>query len=152
MPWWPNDIINKINAKCFRPPKTIGLVIAVTQPRPMTDSQPLPDSQRLDLPGPDWLVPDHGNRRGLRRALEPAMPAWLEAAALGPKPVRADLLDTSAGGVCLALASPCTLQPGDAVQVSSGEGPARGGQVRWRQQTALIVALGVAYDDNTAES
>ena len=102
----------------------------------MTDSELMLDDQR----------------RALRRPLEQSTPAWLEAPALGPEPVRADLVDTSAGGVCLALAGPCALQPGDAVTIRSGAGPARGGQVRWREQTALIVAIGVAYDDKPADT
>lgn len=95
-----------------------------------------------------WLTGQGHSRHDQRRPLIEPVSAWLQAPALGPEAVRADVLDRSAGGLCLALALPCALQPGDDLHLRMDGVPLRRVRVCWREDTALIVAVGVAYADS----
>jgi hypothetical protein len=95
-----------------------------------------------------WLTSHCESRHDLRRPLFQPLPAWLQAPALGVEALRADVLDQSAGGLCLALACPCSLQPGDDLQLRIEGGGLRRARVCWREETSLIVAVGVTYADS----
>lgn len=114
-----------------------------------------PGSPELEQLRQQWLSSPVDLRRGKRQPLFEPLPAWLQAAGEDSPSIRADVVDHSPGGLCLALSNPCALQPGDRLALTligqggeTGVGPERR-QVRvcWREETAQIVAVGVAYDD-----
>lgn len=108
-------------------------------------------NQELEHLRQEWLASHCDMRRDSRHPLPEPLPAWLQGCAPGSTPIRADVVDRSTGGLCLAVASPCVHQPGDALQLTihAGSEPERRRvRVCWREETALIVALGVAYDES----
>lgn len=107
--------------------------------------------QELELLRQEWLAAHCDSPRDVRHPQFCPLPAWLEAAQLGQQPIRADVLDRSDHGFCLALSGPCPLQPGDRLKLAIEEAGQRTvSQVRvcWREETPLIVAVGVAYDES----
>jgi hypothetical protein len=109
------------------------------------------DSSALEHFREEWLGRQCDMRSHSRHPLFEPLIAWLQMSTAGASPIRADVIDRSQGGLCLAVASPCVLQPGEILRLTIHAGPElelRHVRVCWREETALIVALGVAYDDS----
>lgn len=109
------------------------------------------DDSALEHFRQEWLDSHGDMRRSGRHPLFEPLMAWVQMASSDAAPIRADVIDRSQGGLCLAVASPCCLQPGDALRLTIHAAPEpelRNVRVCWREETALIVALGVAYDES----
>ena len=106
----------------------------------------------LDLQLQHWSGSWREKRRHHRQDLLPSVPVqlqrWSADQAMGPLH-QADLLDLSAGGACLAIASDCLLQPGDQAQLripsTTGDSELHRVCVRWRDDADSIAALGVQF-------
>lgn len=106
----------------------------------------------LDLQLQHWSGSWREKRRHHRQDLLPSVPVqlqrWSADQAMGPLH-QADLLDLSAGGACLAIASDCLLQPGDQAQLripsTTGDSELHRVCVRWRDDADTIAALGVQF-------
>ena len=112
-------------------------------------------NQELEQLRQEWLTSHCDMRCDCRQPLFEQLMAWLQQSDADPDgaavPLRADVVDRSSGGLCLAVASPCSFQPGDGLQLTihTGSEPERHRvRVCWREDNALIVALGVAYDES----
>jgi hypothetical protein len=99
----------------------------------------------------EWVVGHCDGRRSPRHPLFRPLPAQVRPLDGDAPLICGDVIDRSDDGLCLALPSPCSLQPGDALELHvelEGVRERRRARVCWREQTSLIVALGVAYDDS----
>jgi hypothetical protein len=83
-------------------------------------------------------------RRHPRRPLDPPLPAVLQVVSSPPRHLAVDVLDISAGGACLVLASPRILGRGDRAALLLGDG-AQPVQVRWVSSGGCLVVMGVSY-------
>jgi hypothetical protein len=109
------------------------------------------DDTALNQLRQEWLDSHCDMHRHSRHPLVEPLMAWVQISGSDASPIRADVIDRTPGGLCLAVASPCCLQPGDAFRLtihSDPEPELRKARVCWREETALIVALGVAYDES----
>lgn len=92
------------------------------------------------------MVPSQAGdeRRHPRRTLEPPLAASLHVVSSPPRWLAVDVLDISAGGLCLAMAPPRILGQGDRASLVIGQ-EARAVEVRWVSPNGFLIVLGVSY-------